>query len=194
MIGRVVFAFWESDRRRGIERTGGRGQVEQFAECLRRIAIRLVASLRVALAHVELSVGCPVQAVQRVLDVAEVGEDAHVFVGRIVAIEVAGDGEVGRVRNPQVAPVPRETSDAIQAGRENLARVRDTVAVRVFQDDDAVRRRLRLGIAILRPHADAQPPERIEGHRAGIADERFLRKNADFESGGTAGRVGTSAS
>ena len=78
---------------------------------------------------------------QGVLDVPEVGEDADVFVGNIVAVRVADNGEIRCIRDPQIFAMPGEALDAIEAGGEGADLIRHSVTIGVFEDDDAVPRR-----------------------------------------------------
>ena len=96
-------------------------------------------------------------SVVRVLEIPQVGIDLDVFVRPIVAIEVAHDGQIGRVADPQVASVPGKPLDGIQAGGKCLGGVSDPVTIGIDQHDDRVAGRIRFGI----PHA--VPARRTDG-------------------------------
>ena len=113
------------------------------------------------------------------LEVPKVGVEPDVLVGLVVAVEVAHDGEVGRIGHPEVATAPCEPLDGVEARREDLGRVGLAVAVGVEHEHDGVAGGLGLGIAVLRPHADAEAAPGVEGHRARLADERFAGKERD---------------
>ena len=188
LVSVLVVGGFEGLRRRGLDRGG---LTEQLTKWRRRDALGMrgiVEPLAVAFAHVELAVRCPHEAVQRVLDVAEVGEDLHVFIRDIIAVEVTHDGEIRRVRHPQIAAMPGEALDAVQAGGKDLLRIRHAIAVRVLDDAHTVARRVRRGIPILRSHADEQAPLRIERHGARLLHQRFFGKDGDAITSGHGGQ------
>jgi hypothetical protein len=98
------------------------------------------------------------------LEIAEVCIDFRVLVGQIVPVEIADDGEVGRVADPQVAAVPRESLDGIQSCSERLGRIGDAVTIRIGQHHDGIAGRIRLGIAVLRPLPDEEAAAGVECH------------------------------
>jgi hypothetical protein len=120
-------------------------------------------------------------AVVGVLDVSEVGVDLDVLVGHVVAVEIAEDGEIGRVADPEIAAVPRHALNAVQAGGELPGGVGHAVAIRVDQDGDAIPRSLGRRVAVLRPVADKEPAAGVEGHRTRVAHQRLAGEELDFQ-------------
>ena len=117
------------------------------------------------------------------LDVTEVGVEKHVVIGLVVSVEVAHNGEVRRIRDVEIAAVPSEALNAIETAREGLGAVVDAVAVGIDQHHDGVAGGVRLGVAILRSLTDEEPATRVEGHRAGVADEWLASDELDGETG-----------
>ena len=100
MICAAVIAFARLHRSGEIRDVGGRGESPQIAKWLRSVAARFVEPLRVPLAHVKLAVRGPIQSMQSVLQIAEIGVDLKVLVGLVVAVPIAHDREVRGIRNP----------------------------------------------------------------------------------------------
>ena len=117
------------------------------------------------------------------LEVPEIGVEAHVFVGLVVTVEVADNRQIGRIGHPQVAAPPRQSLDGIEAGGEDLGAVGLAVAVGVQHPDHAVAGGLGRRVAVLRPHPHAEAAPQIEGHRARLADQRFPGEARDLEPG-----------
>ena len=90
--------------------------------------------LGIALGHVELAVGRPIQAVEAVLEIAEIGVKPHVIVGHLIAVRIAHHRQVRRIGHPQRAVLPREALDVVEAGGETLASVGHPVVVLIEQN------------------------------------------------------------
>ena len=178
----LVVALGEGACGRMVGRTRRSGDAPEIPESLRGDPSRLGQSLGVALAHVELAVWGPIEAVQAVLEVPEIGVEAHVLVGLVVSVEVPDKGQVGRVGHPEVATTPGEALDGVEPGGEDFGLVGLAVAVGVQHPDHAVAGCLGCGIAVLRTHAYAQPAPQVEGHGAGLTDQRFTGEDRDLEA------------
>ena len=182
VIGSLVVVLLENADRRKIGGIGRRLHCPEVAERLGRDPLILGQAFRVALRHVQLAVGPPVEAVQTVLQVAQVRVNLDVLIGLVVAVQVADDRQVWRVGDPEVAAFPGQGLDAVEAGGEGLDLVGHAVAVGVGQDDDAVGWRIGLGKAKLRPLADEEPAADVERHRRRIADRRLTSEELDAEA------------
>ena len=113
LISSLIVVLAEGSWGRKIRRIGRPGHAPEFTKGFRRNAVgfigktlRLGQPFAVSLRHVEFAIRCPSQAMQAVLDVAEIGEDLDVFIGRVVAIKVAHNGQIWSIRHPQIAPMP----------------------------------------------------------------------------------------
>gem|GEM_PF-5245915 len=185
MVLFLIVVLARTKRRWQVRRAGRRRQSEQLAKGARGDAPRrLVQTLRIAFGHVESAVRPPVESVQAMFEIAEIGIEADVFVGLVVAVGVADDGQVGRVGDPQVVAAPSQSLDRVQAGGEAHPIIGKPVTVAVEQDPHRVARRVRLRLAVLRAHADAQPAVFVEGDRAGVAHQRFAREQGHLHVGG----------
>ena len=80
--------------------------------------------------------------------------------------------------------MPGERLNAIESGGEDLRLIGHTIAVGVRDDDDRITRRVQLGIAVLRPHADQQPALGIEH---GCRTSGSVANNFTSNSAGTVG-------
>ena len=178
----LVVTLGEGPRGRIIGRTGRSGDAPKISEGLRSDPSRLGQTLGVALAHVEFAVRSPIEAVQAVLEVPEVGVEAHVLVGLVVTVKVSDKGQVGRIGHPEVATAPGQSLDGVEPGGEDFGLVGLAVAVGVQHPDHAVAGCLGCRIAILGAHAHTQPAPQVEGHGAGLTDQRFTGKDCDLEA------------
>ena len=138
-LRRECFGGWQ------VGRAFRRLHPPKIAEWLGRNPSRLREPLGVALGHVELAVRAPVESVQGVLNVAEVGVDSDVFICDIIAVRVADDGEVRRVGHVQVVSLPQQPVNAVEAVGERLSLIRDTIVIVVDENLDRVARCVFLG-------------------------------------------------
>ena len=177
-----VVALGEGPRGGMVGRTGRSGDAPEISEGLWGDPSRLGQSLGVALAHVELAVWGPIEAVQAVLEVPEIGVEAHVLVGLVVTIEVSDKGQVGRIGHPEVATAPGQSLDGVEPRGEDFGLVGLAVAVGVEHPDHAVAGGFGRRVAVLRTHAHAQSAPQVEGHGAGLTDQWFTGEDRDLEA------------
>ena len=183
--------------RRQVWGAGWRFDSPEFAEWLGGNPARLREALGVALGHVELAVRSPVEPVQRVLYVAEVGVNADVLVCDIVPVGVPHHCEVGRVGDVQIVALPCQPVNAVEAAGECFDLVGDTVVVVVDEDFNRVSGGVLLWFAKLRSLRDERPSTAVERNAGGIANEWFAGEETDLKSvrkGGEPGFVGVQIS
>ena len=130
-----------------------------------------------AMAPVEPAVGAPGEGVERLMGVL-VGETVEQDLGRAIGLVVAilvGDEEQVRGRaDPDAAEAHFKSADKIQPLGENGPILGHAVAVRVFQNDDAVFA-LPLGLAnwVGHPLSHPEPSPRVDRHRDRLHDVRL---------------------
>ena len=176
-----------------IRRPWRRLDAPEVAEGFGRDAPGLREALGGALREIEFSVRRPRVSVIRVLEIPQVGIDLDVFVRPIVAIEVAHDGQIGRVADPQVASVPGKPLDGIQAGGKCPGGVSDPVTIGIDQHDDRVAGRIRLGIPHCGPCPTNRRPRASNAMAPGFRTMGSRAKSSTFNSEGTVGSEGTAA-
>ena len=173
VIRTAVLVLVRRHRSREVRHIRRRSDSPQFAKWLWGITTGLIEPLRVPLAHVELAIRSPVQAVQSMFQIAEIGVDLDVLISLVIAISITNDCQVRSVGDPQISPMPCQSLDRIEPGRKFLCVIGTTIAVGILHDHDGVARRLRRRIAILRPHAHEQSTTFIKRHRTRLPDHRF---------------------
>ena len=144
---------------------------------------------REAFEAVEPAVGPPVEAVDRFVTVPDAPAGQQdlrvVHVGHVVAVAVGEVEEVGRRADEDAVEADRQRRRERDAFGEDLLAIGLTVAVRVFEDQDAAVARARetaaagLVVAVLGdPHAAAVVPG--EGH--GLRDHGLRGPGVDLEA------------
>ena len=181
------------DRLGVVHRAYARLDLSQVAEGPRGVA----EDGRVALAEIEEAVGSEGRGVEGVLERADPSGDPHVFVGRAVAVGVAGDREIGGVGHPKFRPprslLPGHPLYAVERAGERLRRVERAVAVGVDEHHDRVARRVLPRVAILRSHRHEEPAAGVEGEHRDVPHKRLAGRHRGHESGGhdrQRGRIG----
>jgi hypothetical protein len=94
-----------------------------------------------SLVAVEPAIGSPDEAVQgfvRVLRSPAIEHRLRRAIGRIVAILVRNEKQVGRTAHPDAAMTDGDAAGEVQLVVENLARVVPAVAIGVFEDEDPI--------------------------------------------------------
>ncbi len=148
-----------------------------------------LAVMEDALAEDEIALGAPDEVVQRVVAVlgAEAGEEFFAVVGLAIAIGVFEEGQMRLVGDEDAAIAELEAERDGELVGPHAAFVRAVVAVRVFEDEDAILRGLawhdlRVGGA----RADPQAAFAIETNGDGLHEEVgevfFAGEEADFEA------------
>ncbi len=142
-----------------------------------------------ALAEDEIALGAPDKVVQRVVAVlgAEAGEQLFAMVGLAVAIGVFEEGEVRLVRDEDAAIAELKAERNGELVGPHAAFVRAVVAIGVFEDEDAILRRLAgHDLRISRARADPQAAFAIETDLNGLHEKLrkvfFRGEEADFEA------------
>ena len=181
VIGTSVFILTRRHRNRDVRHIGRRLKSPQVTKRLRRVTARLIESLRVPFAHIELAVRSPAQSMESVFQIAEIGIDLDVLIGLIIAIKIADHRQIRRIGDPQFATVPGESLNRIEPRRELLRAIRSTIAVCIEHHYDAVTRSFRRRIAVLRPHPDKQSPPLVKRHRARLPHQRLTGKERDLK-------------
>ena len=115
------------------------------------------------------------------LNVAEIGVDADVFVGNIIPVGVPYDGEVRRVGHVQVVALPCQPVNAVETVGECFCLVGDAVVVTIDQDFDRVTGRILFWLSELRPLRNESPAKPVERNAGGVADEWFTGEETNLK-------------
>ena len=86
---------------------------------------------------------------QSVFTIAKVGIEHGVLIRLVITIQIANDGKLWSIGHVQSVTLPRQTLHTIEAGRERLRLVANTIAIGIGQDIDTIRRSGRLVARIL---------------------------------------------
>ena len=70
------------------------------------------------------------------LEIAKIRVEPYIFIGHLVAVDVAHDGEVRRIGHPQATILPRESLDAVEARGKPLAALSHAVVIFIQQNPD----------------------------------------------------------
>ena len=194
VVGRIMVGFLvvggAADLRNGKHWSAGSLHSPELPEGSRRHPSgQLRHPLGVPLRHVEPAIGTPVEAVESVLEIAQVAVDANVLISDVVAIEIPYHGELRGIGHPQLTATPGETLDGVETRCEALAAIGFTIRILIEQDPDRVPRGVRFRTPVLGPHADTGTPPRIKGDGAGITNQRLPGKELHLDIAGRDGVV-----
>jgi hypothetical protein len=165
----------------------GRGDPPEFSEGFGCDAVWQSESFGVAFAHVEPAVGGPVESMETMFEITEICVEADIFIGDIIAVEITADGEIGGIGDPEVLSAPGESLNGVESAGEFASVVSLSVAIGVFDEDDAVAWGFGCWISVLGAHTDEHSSALIESEGAGLANEWFAGPFGDNEAWGYGG-------
>src|SRR5262245_19387682 len=136
-------------------------------------------------AAVQPAVRTPGEAVDEVVPALLIAEpieqDVRLAVRLVIAIAVAEEIEMRRRHDPDPAKANLDAGDVAQPFVEDLTRISAAIAIRVFEDDDAILTG-RLPGAIVERLGNPQPAAIVDAERDRLHDVRFRREEGRTEA------------